>query len=206
MGFQQVPKNRYINVLDGKMSIKVQAGTPGAISRINKNGKQVHEMRYDQFTGDLVGFSHRTGEFGIQFLIDLEDEGNRYQIEIPWDSRHTKEFLKCCPKFNLELPVTFRPYRFEDETKADRFISGWIILQNGIRVPSAYDPALLPRFEKMSYKGKEVWDDSKHMNFLWDRGYAWALQAGLFNTVAEGHDKAEVDPSDAMDAIPPEYS
>ena len=206
MGFQQIPKTIYSNVLDGKMSIRVQAGTPGAITRINKKGAQVHELRYDQLTGDLVGFSHRTGEFGIEFLIDLEDEGKRYQIQVPWDSRYTKEFLKCCPKFNLNLPLSFRPYRFQDEQKADRFINGWVIYQNGNRVPSAYDPAILPRFEEVTFKGKKVWDDSKHMNFLWDRGYAWALKAGLFNTVAEASDRTEVDPSDAMDAIPPEYS
>jgi hypothetical protein len=209
MGFGNRIKTTYVNVLDGKISIRVEKGTPGSINRINKKGKEVSELRYDEYTGHLVGFSHRNNPHGgIDFLIDLEDSGNRVQVQVPWDSRYTKTFLNCCHNLNIREPITFRPYKFPSEEDPTRMITGWTMAQGRQKIAPKFAKEQLPRFKEVVFKGKKVWDDTEHMGFLWDAAYSWALKAGLFNTLPEQTEPTGQDhdgSGNPIDDLPPEF-
>lgn len=200
MGLQNRELKTYVNILDGKMSIKVRPGTPGALQRENKKKAIVHELRYDQISGFLTGFNHRTGEFGVEFLIDLLDDGTAYQIQVPWSSRHTKCFLVSCPNIDLKLPVTIRPYKFEPPDKKGKSISGLNVIQAGQKLPPAWAKERIPPMVKLlDIRGRPVlengiqkWDSSDQMSFLWDSANSWATKAGLFNTLPEeAHQEAQ---------------
>lgn len=205
MGLESRQLKTYVNVLDGKMSIKVRPGTPGAVSRENKKKVIVHEMRYDQISGYLTGFNHRQGGFGTELLIELEDNGTNYQVQVPWSSRHTKCFLVTCPNIDIKKPITIRPYKFEDEKVKGKFISGMTILQDGQKLVPAFAKERIPPMTKLvDQRGRPVlingvqpWNDQDQMAFLWDHANSWATKAGLFNTLPEeAHQEAETQASE----------
>jgi hypothetical protein len=210
MGLSNREHTTYVNVLDGQISIRAKEGAPGAIKRENKNGKIVWEMRYDQIEGFLVGFSHRTNPYkSVDFLIDLEDGGRRYQLQVPWSSSHTKEFLNCCYSINLKKPVTFRPYKFKPDDQPDKVKSGWTIHQSDMRLPRRYtkdSKEKMPDMVKTKFKGVEQWDDTDQMEFLWGKAYSWASNAGLFNTLPEQPSEPAGESQDYPDDLPPDFS
>jgi len=187
MGLTNRSSATYVSIYKGKVTIRVPKGTPDSVTRTNKVQKEVSELQYDQIEGELISFNHRTNAAynTIELLIDLEDAGRKYQIQVQWSSRYTREFFNVCHNIDITKPVTFRPYRFTPTDQPDKIISGWKLIQGGKNLLPKFARGQLPELEKIKYKGQDQWDDTEQMQFLWTEAWNWGSKIGLFNTVAE---------------------
>jgi hypothetical protein len=154
----------YLAVFNGKITRRVEAGTPNANQRENKNGKVVHELTYDKLSGRLSNIEFRDGDYGREIHFTLKDELDIFRLQLPYSSKVAKSIimrlLKCDLSANLEIHTGW------DKEKESTFS---YITQNGEVVKSAYtkeEPNGLPPMEQKKMKGKEVWDDSEQLEFL----------------------------------------
>lgn len=168
MGFQNREGGKFITILQGKFSIRVPEGTKGAIARVNKLGKTVHEVFYDSFTAKLINIRTRDGEYGKSWEFDFRDGSETYTLQLSYSNSYATNLLKILPNVDLTKEMKIQPsQKIEDgKTKSSLFVS-----QDGTTLKHAYTkdkPNGLPQMVKVKIKGQEVWDDSERLSFLQD--------------------------------------
>lgn len=163
----------YLSVANGKLVRQHKKPTEATTERINKQGKVVYEEFFKDLIANLVSITTKDGEFGKQWIVLFEDEGQYFQVQMNYSSRYSSSFLKSLPNVNAELPIKFMPWEMEDKNDPSKKVTGITIYQddgNGfVKVPSAYtkeEPNGLPQMKKIKIKGKEQWDDTDMMAFL----------------------------------------
>lgn len=166
MGLANREGGKYITILGGKFCVRVQEGTPGAIARVNKLGKTVHEVFYDSFTGKLVNIRTRDGEYGKSWEFDFQDAGEVYTLQLSYSNSYATNLLKILPNVDLTKEMKVQPsQKIEDgKTKSSLFVS-----QDGKTLKHAYTkdvPNGLPPMEQKTVKGQVVWDDTERLAFL----------------------------------------
>lgn len=168
MGLEQREGGNYITILNGKFCQRVSAETEGAIARVNKLGKQVHEKFYDSFVGKLVNIRTQDGTYGKSWIFDFQDKGEIYHLQLSYSNSYATAFLKMLPNINLEHEMKVSPAQKEVDGKMK---SSLFINQDGKTLKHAYtreNPNGLPDMEKIIIKGQETWDDTKRLVFLYD--------------------------------------
>lgn len=168
MALEQRSGGTYITVYQGKFCQRVDKGTEGAKSRINKMNKEVWELFYDSFTGVLFDIKVRDSEYGKTWNIIFKDGEEFYTIQLPYSGAMSSAFLKMLPNIDVSRPIQLSPQQKEvdGKTKSSLFIN-----QNGTHIKHAYTrdvPNGLPPLKKITVKGKETWDDSDQLEFLFD--------------------------------------
>lgn len=168
MGLQNRQGGKYITILGGKFCISVQEGTKGAVTRVNKIGRTVHEMFYDSFTAKLINIRTRDGEYGKSWEFDFRDGEEAYTLQLSYSNSYATNLLKILPNVDLTKEMKIQPsQKIEDgKTKSSLFVS-----QDGKTLKHAYTkdvPNGLPQMEQVVVKGQNVWDDSKRLAFLED--------------------------------------
>jgi hypothetical protein len=166
MGLSNREGGKYITIIGGKFTVRVPEGTPGAVARVNKLGKTVHELKYDSFTGKLVNVRTRDSEYGKSWEFDFRDAGEVYTLQLPYSNSFSKGILKILPNADLTQEMKVQPsQKVEDgKTKSSIFIS-----QGGTTLKHKYtkdNPNGMPQMEQVQVKGNLVWDDSKQLAFL----------------------------------------
>lgn len=166
MGLANREGGKYITILGGKFCVRVQEGTKGAVPRVNKLGKTVHEVFYDSFTGKLLNIRTRDGEYGKSWEFDFRDSGETYTLQLSYSNSYATNLLKILPNVDLTKEMKIQPsQKIEDgKTKSSLFVS-----QDGKTLKHAYTkdvPNGLPQMEQVQVKGQMVWDDSKRLEFL----------------------------------------
>jgi hypothetical protein len=166
MGLANREGGKYITILGGKFCVRVQEGTPGAVARVNKLGKTVHELFYDSFTGKLINIRTRDGEYGKSWEFDFQDSGEVYTLQLSYSNSYATNLLKILPNVDLSKEMKVQPaQKIEDgKTKSSLFIS-----QDGKTLKHAYTkdaPNGLPPMEQKTVKGQVVWDDTERLAFL----------------------------------------
>lgn len=167
MGLENREGGKYITILGGKFCVRVAEGTPGAVERVNKEGRTVHEVFYDSFTGKLINIRKRTeGKYGPQFEFDFRDRGEVYTLQLSASNSYATNLLKILPNADLTQEMKVQPsQKIEDgKTKSSLFVS-----QNGVTLKHAYTkdaPNGMPPMEQITVKGQLVWDDTKRLEFL----------------------------------------
>ncbi len=166
MGLDNKEGGRYITILAGKFSVRVAEGTKGAVARVNKLGKTVHEVQYDSFTGKLVNIRTRDGSYGKSWEFDFKDGGEVYTLQLSYSNSYATNILKMLPNVDLSKEMKVQPsQKIEDgKTKSSLFIS-----QDGKTLKHAYtkdNPNGLPPMVQVTIKGQQVWDDSARLEFL----------------------------------------
>lgn len=161
----------YYRVTGGKLVQSVQEGTPGAESRVNKNGKTVYEKNEPGWTGHITNVSVEINEeFGDNLVIEMKDSGGfQANIKAKLRSGYAKAFLKRLPNINFEIENTLCPGTFETEDGKTR--SYIAVFTNNGKVEPAFtrdEPNGLPQLELVKFQGKETWDDTKQMEFFMD--------------------------------------
>jgi len=157
----------YLSIGNGKLCRTFNAPTEGSIERVNKNNKVVHEIFYDQLTGNITSIKTRDhAEYSKSWLVTIEDEGVNYVLQIKYSSGYAASFLKTLPNVDLSKHVTIIPKLTKegDKSKATLFIT-----QGGVPLKHYYTkdhPNGLPQLEQKKVKGKITWDDSEMMEFL----------------------------------------
>lgn len=166
MGLDNRQGGKYITILGGKFCVRVDKSAPGAVERINKQGKTVHEVFYDSFTGKLVNIRKRESQYGPQWEFDFKDGASVYTLQLSFSNSYATNFLKILPNVNLDKEMKVQPsQKIEDgKTKSSLFIS-----QDGTTLKHAYTkdkPNGLPQMVQVQVKGQLVWDDTARLAFL----------------------------------------
>ncbi|EAR14047.1 hypothetical protein RB2501_01435 [Robiginitalea biformata HTCC2501] len=147
----------------------------GVTTRINKNGDRVYELQLDYLRGFIKGADLKLPpdehpEYGktMEFRIEAEN-GAQCVLQVPFDSAYGRGFLYAAPGIELDSPVEFEPYQYFSKKKG-RDATGLSIIQHGEQLPWAYgtkkNPGGVPPLEKVTFKGKETWDNTKQLAFL----------------------------------------
>lgn len=168
MGLENRTEGNFITILGGKFCQRVPEGTPGAVTRVNKMNKTVHEKFYDSFTGKLIGIKTQDGEYGKSWIFSFRDSGEVYHLQLSYSNSFATAFLKMLPNVDLSKEMKVSPSTKEVDGKPK---SSLFINQNGQSVKHAFtreNPNGMPDMEQVTVKGQQVWDDTKRIEFLYN--------------------------------------
>jgi hypothetical protein len=161
------PQKNYFNIVEGKLTIRVPEGTPNALTRVNKIGKTVHEVKHDSFTGKIASITTSVSPYGKNWEIDFKaNDESIWTLQLGYSSSFAKALLKKLPNINLDQEMTVSPFSGEIDGKK---ISTITVYQNGTKIEPFYNkdnPNGLPQMELITVKGVETWDDTKQLQFL----------------------------------------
>ena len=166
MGLEQRAEGKFITILGGKFCQRVQEGEPGAVTRVNKLGKTVHERFYDSFTGKLVSIKVQDGTYGKTWNFGFKDKEDLYTLQLSYSNSFATAFLKMLPNIDLskEMKVSPSVKEVEGKNRSTLFVN-----QDGVAIKHAYtkdNPNGMPDMEQITVKGVPVWDDTKRIEFL----------------------------------------
>lgn len=167
MGLGYSQRGKYITIYSGKISQSVEPNTVGAVTRTNKQGREVHELYHDFIEGKLIAIrTKESKEFGKSWIFVFSDGGEVYNLQLPYSNSYAKAFIKMLPNIDLSEPMKLTPSQkvVEGQTKSSLFIN-----QHDQPIKHAYTrdvPNGLPEMKKIMVKGQEQWDDSEVLIFL----------------------------------------
>jgi len=163
----------YLSVADGNLVRSFREATSESTQRVTKTGKLVHEEKYKDLTGLLVGAETKENDFGKQWCLKFKDGEDNYIVNMPYSSRYSSSFLKALPNIDLTKLVKFMPWSMTDKQDATKKITGITCYQNDgngmVKVLPAFTkdaPNGLPEMKQIKVKGKITWDDSDMTDFL----------------------------------------
>jgi len=164
----------FLSIADGKLVRSYKEPNERTTTRVNKNARQVHEERFDALTGFITGVEKRENDYGIFIEIKMQDGDDNYQISTQFSGRYSSSFLKALPNINIAEKVRFSPWSMVDKNDPSKKVTGITLYQNDgngwVKVAPFYtkeDPKGLPQMVKARIKGKDVWDDTDMMDFLY---------------------------------------
>lgn len=125
-------KQVFYAVFDGSFRTKVPEGTPDALTRVNKNNKEVHERMVPALFGFIENLEFEESDYGkrIKITLDANDDGAHPIISIGVESKDGRDFLRKLPSIDLTKEVRFMPYKFTPDD-SDQERSGISITQRG---------------------------------------------------------------------------
>jgi hypothetical protein len=161
----------YLSVADGNLVRQHKQANAQTTERLTKTGKLVFEERFKDLTAKLDGIATRENDYGKQWQIKFQDQGDFYIVSLPYSSRYASSFLKVLPNIDLSKEIRFMPWAMKDKNDPTKTITGITMYQDGEKLAPYYtkeDPKGLPQMVKIKVKGKEQWDDSDMMSYLED--------------------------------------
>lgn len=156
----------YLSIGEGKITRRVKEPTGRSRERINKNGVTVHEEHYPAVEGIITDISVKDGDYGKQWIVKLEDDGDEYQLQMPYSSGYSASFLKALPNVDLSKKVRLTP---KLTIEGDKKRTTLFIKQEGKAVKWAFtkeNPQGIPQLRQIKVKGVTQWDDTDVMEFL----------------------------------------
>lgn len=172
----------FLSISNGKLVRSFKEKVEGSVSRVNKAGREVHEMFYDSLEGIIKSVDTKDGEYGKFLVVNVESNGLTYQLEMNYSSGYSASFLKTLPNVKLSDRVQITPKLTIDGDKKKSVI--FLNQNGGLKWFFTKDnPNGMPDLTKVKIKGKETWDDSDRMEFL--EKYAKNLFSNGSKVVAE---------------------
>lgn len=109
----------FVNVVGGKLAIRVTEGTPGAVSRVlqgsgDSKGKLVHEQHYQFLDGKLTRISYEVGTYGKHIKLEIDD---KYLLTVPWKSSMKRNIVSQLPNVNFASQVRIVAFQDKDNVK-----------------------------------------------------------------------------------------
>lgn len=121
MGLSNSSQSRktYVSIVGGRFAIKAKEGDEGAVSRKNKNGDLVWEKVYDTLTGIISSVSVEKNDFlkAFQYVVEINDVGDVYTVNIPVESRYGDSFAAKLPNLEQDGLYTLFPYEYQADGK-----------------------------------------------------------------------------------------
>lgn len=162
----------YLSVSNGKIVRKVAEGTAGAEPFTKTDGQIIWQQRFSFVNGYLRGISVKTGEYNgaetKDFVFDIEDGGEAYTIQMPYDGRNAVSLLKalCNPIVDLSKPLTITPWMkvVDGKKKMSCYVK-----QGDTDIPWYFTKEAthgMPELVPVKIKGKDTWDNYDQMQFL----------------------------------------
>lgn len=143
----------WLNVTRGKLVRKVEEGTEGAISRMNKLGNKVWEKFYSKIVFKIESMNIVEGEYGKQIFLNTTIGGVKHTISINNSTSYARSFYQQIFNVNLNKYFTFQPYSFEDENGKKR--TGVTLYQDGQKIEKKF-PENTPEVEFKQKDGKYI--------------------------------------------------
>jgi hypothetical protein len=161
----------FLTISNGKLCRRVDQGTENAISRTTKTGKLVHELFYNAVTGHITGLGIKENEYGKFLLVNLKDIATetKYVLEMNFSSGYSTTFLKTLPNADIFQNIEVSPALIIDGDKKKSVI---FLKQGGYAVKHFYtkdNPKGMPEMVKVKVKGKETWDDTDRIEWLFNK-------------------------------------
>lgn len=174
MGVGTLSKKTYYSITNGLISRAFKEPTQFSKSRINKNGKEVHEEFYEYISGIMTGITTKDSEFGRFWIVTFQDGKDEFVLQMNYSSGYSQAFLKMLPNVDLKKKVQLIPKLNTDKDTGKKKAS-LFITQDGAAIKWYYtkdNPNGIPELKgkpgKGKDKGKTIWDDSDIMEFLED--------------------------------------
>lgn len=160
MGLSNTNSDRatYLNIIDGKITRKVNQETPNAVARTNKKGDTVYELQYDKLEATIEKMQIEKDDYGKKLVVTLSEAADRYLLTIPVESKFFDHFCAKIGNVNIEQPVTIAPYSFIPKGESQKK-SGLNFYQDGKKVEYYFTEAE-PKGKPMA-NGKLEEDDWK---------------------------------------------
>lgn len=164
----------FLSITNGKLVRRVDLGTEGAVERTNKNGKQVAELFYTTLTGHIKDLNIKENEYGKFLMVTVQDVATDKKciLEMNFSSGYTTTFLKALPSADIFQNIEISPALIVDGDKKKSVI---FLKQGGYPVKHFYtkaDPKGMPDMVKVKVKGKETWDDTDRIEWLYNKAKA----------------------------------
>lgn len=172
MGFNQETQSRrkFATISDGRIVVSHLNPIEGITqTRVNKNGKTVHEQFFKSFEGRITDISAKDTAFGRVWEVTMEDNGEEVVISWNYSSRYTNNFFRALPNVELSETVKLQPWSMTDKVDATKKVIGLALYQHDIKVPFRWDrenPGEMPELKQTKRKGKVEWDDSDQLEFF----------------------------------------
>lgn len=169
----------FLSISNGKLVRQLKEKTDNSVSRVNKVGREVHELFYDSLEGVIKSIGTKESDYGKFWVLKLESGGIVYQLEFNYSGGYAASFLKALPNADLTRQLILIP---KLTVEGDKKKSVLFISQDGKGLKFYFTkdtPNGMPELQKIKVKGKETWDDSERMEFL------EKFATGLFTTKVE---------------------
>lgn len=167
MGAENKSSLSFYSISNGKICKSVSQPTATSVTRTNKNNKVVHEEFFDQIRGKIVDIKTKEHqEYDKFWVVTLEDETGRFNLEMKYSSGYASAFLKMLPNVDFTSDVLIIP---KLTIEGDKKKTSLFITQHGTPLKHFYNkenPNGLPQLKQIKVKGKVTWDDSEMMEFL----------------------------------------
>ncbi len=171
--------SNFYSIKNGKVVKELGKTEPavmdGVTKRTNKNGETVYEIISDYSRGRLVKMEYKEPpadkpKFKAQMELTLQNEnGVKALVRIPFDSAYGRGFLLALPNVDLEDFIELEPYFYTDK-RTGRDKRGLQVFQEGAKLEWAHgtkaNPGDVPKLEKITVKGQEVWDNTEQLKYF----------------------------------------
>lgn len=156
----------FLQITNGKLVKQVKQPTDKSVTRVNKVGRTVHEEFYDSMDGQIIDITIKESEYGKFWVISLKSGSDTYKLEMNYSGGYAMSFLKALPNADLSKPLTLTPRLNIDGDKKQSVL---FVSQNGKALKHFWNkdnPGDLPPLDKIKVKGKDVYDDSRRLEFF----------------------------------------
>lgn len=198
MGQGKLEHNSYFSIMEGKVCRQFPNPTDNTKTRVNKNGRTVHEELYDYIDGVITGITTKDSDFGRFWVIKLMDGGAKQILQLNYSSGYSNAFLKTLPNIDLNQKVCIIPK--QDIQPDGKKKTTLFITQGGKAIKWYYTqkepnglPELIVTEGKGKMRGKKIYDDSEVMEFL---------EEMVMKDIVPNLPKGEPAPEDQRDEVP----
>ncbi|WP_091608741.1 hypothetical protein [Maribacter dokdonensis] len=174
----------------------------GVTERVNRNGEKVFELVSDYIAGKIIAVEMEAPEagkedFGSRVNVTLENAGVKAVLSFKWDSAYGRAFVFASPNINLSKEIEFEPYQYVQKN-TERTKTGLSLIQDGAQLDWAFgtkaNPGGCPQLEKITFKGKDAWDNSKQLKFLEEKFNEFAAKVKTLNDLVANEANAPEQP------------
>lgn len=171
MGLIQNSDNiRYVRIFKGDFEVSAKPGDAGAVTRDNKNGKEIHVHQYKGVEGIITNIRLKQNDVnGKKFRtmeVELQDVDEKFCLSMPYNSGQTTAFYNMIEGVELDMPVRFTARWDKEKDRTSLFMS-----QEGVNIKWKYSKesphaSLKPQWEKKVIKNEDVWDNTEEYKFF----------------------------------------
>jgi hypothetical protein len=172
-------QKNYLNILGGKITQRVKEGTEGAVSRINKQNKEVWELHFDTLSGRIVDFNLEESDYGKVWVVTIQSGIDYYYLHLQQSGRITNGLMHRLPNIDLSKEIVIKTFRIFNEDK-QRDQDYLVVYQGGTAKSNKIEGHYtkkgpdgkvqningLPEMVQIKVKGNLVWDDSAQIEFI----------------------------------------
>jgi hypothetical protein len=173
-GFGERNNAQFWNVKNGLLCKRCDEHTEGASKQNKEDGTVYYEIQKPNFTGRLVKVDIREAKIGdkTEKFLDVHFLANKEVVKIGMklDSGYGFGFLSTIPSAKIDGLILIAPFYKEADGKKETKIFIKDETCEGKEWCKQFftkdNPNGLPDLEKTTYKGKEVWDNTKRLAYF----------------------------------------